>query len=209
MLVTELLRPATHAEVMAASQQEQASLWQRLPAGQAFPATVSYSSTDGGPATAYRVGISAQATCSAATDPAVAKILNQYGCLTVLRATYTDPSGTVIGTIGVIVMRSADAAQSAAAQISASKPGKLRVAAFPGTIAGQFSDSAREQSRFDYSAGPYIFGYSGGYGDGRVTSYGGDAGEVATVDLGFGLVTALESRYALPKDPCKKADIRC
>lgn len=209
MLVTELLRPATHAEVMAAADQEQSSLWQRMTAGQAFPATVSYANSVGGQVTAHRVGIASQASCTAALDPAIAAILDRYGCVTVLRATYSDASQTVLSTVGVIVMRSTDAAQSASAKISGVAKGGLRVASFPGTIAGQFTGSARESSQFQRGSGPYIFGYASGYADGRVTHYESSDGETAAVDLGIGLLSALQSSYAVPKDPCKKADIRC
>lgn len=209
MLVTELTRSATHAEVAAAALQEQASRWQRMTTSQAFPATVSYSSSAGGQETAYRVGIANQASCSAAVDPAIAKILNQYGCVTVLRATYSDASQTILGTVGVIIMRSTTAAQRATGQISAMSKGGLRVASFPGTIADRFSDSARESSRIQPPVGPYLFGYAGGFGDGRATRYEVNSGEVAAVDLGIGLITAVEQGFSVPANPCKKGDIRC
>ena len=100
-LALELTRHATKAEASAAGEQELASRWQRLSAGQIFPRTVSYPTAMGWEATASLVGIAPAASCAAAFDPAAARALARAGCVTALRATYVDTSGTVFATVSV------------------------------------------------------------------------------------------------------------
>jgi hypothetical protein len=94
-LHAELTRPATAAEAAAAGRAEIATRWQRLPAGRLFPATISYLSAGRQQTTARRVGIAPAASCAAALDPAVAAIFRARGCRAVLRASYTDSSGSL------------------------------------------------------------------------------------------------------------------
>jgi hypothetical protein len=69
LVYSELARPATHAEVTAAGQAEIASRWERLAAGQIFPAIIHYAAPSGLVTTAYRVGIAPRSSCHAATVP--------------------------------------------------------------------------------------------------------------------------------------------
>src|SRR5579859_6391899 len=62
-LTLELTRHATDAEISAATQAELGSRWQRLPAGTIFPATVSYSDSQGNSVTAARIGIAPASSC--------------------------------------------------------------------------------------------------------------------------------------------------
>jgi hypothetical protein len=150
--------------------------WRTLPAGEIFPAQVSYQL----PASALddlnnvslqaaRVGIAPQASCDGAADQAAARLLDAHGCQAVLRATYTDESATYVITVGVAVLGSAQQASTAAAAINATpgtvKPG-LESAAFGGTPAGSFGNGQR-QVTVSRAAGPYVIMYAAGYADGR------------------------------------------
>src|SRR5579875_3461745 len=93
---------------------EVASRWRDWPASRIFPATVGYQlpavlfGTGAGlPLTAHRVGVAPQAGCAAAVDPALAQVLDRRGCTAVLRSTYTDSTGSLVVTVGVVVMRGA------------------------------------------------------------------------------------------------------
>ncbi len=205
----ELTRQPTRAELAAASQADIASRWQRLPAGAIFPARVPYVTSDGARTTATRVGIAPPASCSAALDPAVAALLGR-GCRTVLRATYADQSGTLVATMGVVVM--SDAAVTARIEAG---PGPaagwsgtgVRAVAFPGTIAAAFTDPAR-QLFAQQSAGPYLVLVAAGFADGRVVPHGDATGPL--MDLAANLpgfaVTALTSTA---RPPCARKDISC
>ena len=45
-----------------------------------------------------------------------------HGCRTVLRATYTDPSGSLTVTVGIVVLPSTAAAQSAVSDLTIQPP---------------------------------------------------------------------------------------
>jgi hypothetical protein len=208
-LAMELTRHATSTEASAAAQQELATRWQRLPAGQIFPQALSYATTLGPTATASLVGIAPATTCAKGFDPAVARTLVQAGCVSVLRATYGDPSGTVFATMGIAVMRSPAAAQSAESVIQAGIQGGVQVASFPGTVTSQFTNAAREATGQQAADGRYLVFYSAGYGDGRHTSLNLNAGESAPFDLGTGLRYDLATTFSLPANPCTLKDIQC
>jgi hypothetical protein len=159
--------------------------WRTLPAGEIFPAQVSYQLSamalqDLNPVSlqAARVGIAPQATCDGATDPAAARVLDAHGCQALLRATYTDESATYVITVGVAVLGSAGQASAAVAAMNATKeadkPG-LESAAFAGTPAGSFGNGQR-QLTVSQAAGPYVVMYAAGYADGRPQVDIGDDG---------------------------------
>lgn len=151
--------------------------WRVLSAGSIFPAAVRYKAPSvlGGKAlmlTARRIGIARQASCPAATDPAVAAVLARYGCQAVLRATYADVTDTYAVTVGVAVFSAsaqASAAQQAVSGTSAANagqagpgaPGVLTVP-FGGTPAAWFTDGRRQLSA-SFSAGDYVVFYAAGY----------------------------------------------
>ena len=73
---------------------EVAGRWRTLPAGEIFPASITYQLPAGAlgasselPLRADRVGISRPATCTAASDPAAARVLAAGRCAALLRAT--------------------------------------------------------------------------------------------------------------------------
>lgn len=206
-LYAQLTRHATVAEASAAGQREVASRWLRLPAGQIFPATVSYQSTQvGGRASAHLVGIAPRTSCAAATDPAIGAILARSRCQAILRATYADSSGTLLGTFGVGVMPdAADAADT----FESLHPGPgvgVRTVSFPGTVAGSFGDAQRAEVLTQYQ-GPYIFFYAVGFADGRVTHAAG--GDSSLEDLGYGVIDSIISILTSDGSPCHDKDIRC
>jgi hypothetical protein len=206
LLVLELTRHATTAEATAAGQQELASLWQRMTIGQVFPKTVTYSTGGGDQAVATRIGIAPQSPCAAAADPKVAQALRTSGCVTMLRATYVDQSGTVLATVGIAVMTSAAGAQRVqdAIQPTEQTAGVLAVS-FPGAA---FPASAREIFGTQVG-GPYVFFYTAGYADGRSASFEEGNNETAPLDLGSGVVFGLSAAFTAPAKPCASKDITC
>jgi hypothetical protein len=154
---------------------EIAGRWRTMPAGKIFPASVTYqlpadALNAGSPLslTAHLVGIARQASCQAASDPAAAAVLSAGRCAAVLRATYADPTDSMLVTVGVAVMPAAAAARSAAGQLSARpqpRPG-VRAAGFRDTLAQTFGDQQRQLS-WATSAGPYLIMSTVGYADGR------------------------------------------
>ena len=166
--------------------------WRTTPADQLFPLTVRYhlsgfALNSATPLTlsARRIGISQQQGCRAGADPAAAAILQRFGCMSVLRATYADSAGSMLVTVGVAAMPGGPAASSAARELlaadqagqpaghiapasagSAASPPGVRAAAFAGTIAGHFADGQRQLS-WAASYGPYLLMATAGYADGR------------------------------------------
>jgi hypothetical protein len=208
LLVRELGRDATKAEVAAAVQQEVASRWQRLPAGKVFPATVSYTDSENITTTARLVGISTPASCQSALDASVARALHRLGCTVVLRATYVDASGTLVTTVGVAVLRSAGAAGDADLRLTGGTlTSGVRAVTFGGTIASGFGDQQRVVFGIEHSTGPYLFFYTGGYVDGRPDKSPDLNGDLLA--LGDSVATTVESVLTSYKNPCSMKDIKC
>jgi hypothetical protein len=205
-------RKPTPAQVAAAGQREFAVQWRWLTAGQIFPAKVGYTNALGYQANAILVGIAPQASCSAAFDAAAARVLNAAGCVTVLRATYADPSGTVLATIGLVVMRSTLAAEHAMAKLGSDDSIGLLPVSFPGTIADKFTRQARETMGSQGPTGNYDIFDTGGYADGRKTTpeqSTSTTGDTVTSDLPTGLATALSTTFSSPSNPCALREVRC
>ena len=203
----ELTRPATAAEAAAAGRAEIATRWQRLPAGQLFPATISYLSPGQQQTTALRVGIAPATSCAAALDPAAAAIFRSHGCRTMLRATYADASGSLAVTVGVAVMPSTAAAQSAVSDLII-QPGHagVRAASFPGTRVAGYGDAQRGWFHAAAGNGPYAFFYAAGFADGRRGT-----GDLTSEPqrLGSGVLSRLIAILTGGSRPCSRADIRC
>jgi len=213
-LVAMATRHPTQAQISAAGQREFAVLWQQLPAGKIFPASVGYVNSLGADTTATLVGIAPQAPCAAAVDAKAATVLAAAGCLTVLRATYTDASRTALATVGIAVMRSTHGADTMLRTLAAGGRGGLLPVSFPGTVASLFTGKARETATAQATAGPYLFLYAAGYADGRSTRLGppiGAAylGETVTTDLGAELVANLATAFQRPANPCSDRNVRC
>jgi Tfp pilus assembly protein PilV len=214
-LIAAANRHPSHAQINAAGQRELAVMWQRLSAGQIFPASVSYQSTLGSQTKATLVGIAPQAPCESAVDAKAAAVLKAAGCVTVLRATYADASQTALATIGIVVLRSPGGTGTVLHGLGAGGSGGLLPVSFPGTVASAFTSKARETYVAQGAAGPYVFLYAAGYADGRSTTLHasptsfGYLGESVTTDLGNGLANTLITTFQAPANPCKDKNISC
>jgi len=208
-------RQPSQAQIAAAGQRELAVTWQRLSAGQIFPASVKYLNTLGAETNATLVGIAPQASCASGVDTKAAAVLAAAGCQTLLRATYADASRTALATIGIAVMRSPAAAATALRTLAAGGHGGLLPLSFPGTVASAFTAKARETYTAATVSGPYLYLYAAGYADGRPTKLHasptdfGYLGETVTADLANGLVAGLIDTFQAPAKPCEDKNIRC
>jgi len=161
--------------------------WQTMPAGQIFPASVSYQLSakvlkDTVPLNldALRVSIAPQETdcAKAVTGKPAAAALRRNGCEAVLRATYVDATRSYVMTVGVAVLPNAAAATSADTGLTTSRlaaarqasvhgqlPAGVLVVRFRGAGAGRY-DYSRQISE-SFTAGPYLIMYAAGYSDSR------------------------------------------
>jgi hypothetical protein len=187
-IATQLLpRHFTASEQRQIQAWEVMRRWQTMPAGQVFPASVSYqlSATvlqDTVPLNldALRVSIAPQESdcAKAVTSAPAAAALHRNGCEAVLRATYVDATRSFVMTVGVAVLPSAAAATSADGGLATPRPavarqasaqGRLRagvvVVRFRGAGAGRYDYNRQISGSF--TAGPYLVMYAAGYSDGR------------------------------------------
>ena len=161
--------------------------WQTMPAGQIFPASVSYQLSagvlqDAAPLNldALRVSIAPQQSdcAKAVTSAAAGAVLRRNGCQAVLRATYVDATRSYVMTVGVAVLPTAAAAASAASELSQAHLAAARdavgatrlqagvlVVRFRGAAARLYDYSRQISASF--TAGPYVVMYAAGYSDSR------------------------------------------
>jgi hypothetical protein len=156
---------------------EMGKRWRVWPAGKIFPDNLPYSvpgSALGGTSAlalaAHRIGIAHQASCRAATDPSVARVLDQHGCLIMLRATYDDATQSVAVTVGVAVLPGPAAASAVLRDLpgqsgNAPRP-SVRAVPFRRTLVARFGNRQRQLS-WVRAAGPYLVFATVGYADGR------------------------------------------
>jgi hypothetical protein len=150
--------------------------WRALSAGQIFPATISYkipaqavNASDGLTLEAQRLAISPAAACDSGASGAAATVLAADHCSALLRATYLDSSGSMVATVGVVVLPDSQAASLAARALAArGQDLALAVRALPvaGTVASGFGDGQRQLSAVE-QAGPYVILSTAGFTDGR------------------------------------------
>ena len=161
--------------------------WQTMPAGQIFPASVSYQLSaqvlhDAAPLDlgALRVSIAPQESdcAKAVTSAAVGAVLRRNGCEAVLRATYVDATRSYVMTVGVAVLPTEAAAASAASSLSQARLATVRDAVGVGRLsagvrvvrfrgaAARLYDYNRQVSA-SFTAGPYVVMYAAGYSDSR------------------------------------------
>jgi hypothetical protein len=153
---------------------EAARLWRVLPAAKIFPAVVQYQppaliSGNGLSLSASRIGIARQASCRAATDPAVAAVLTRNGCEAMLRATYVDGTDSFAVTVGVAAFPGTAQAVAASLQLggpmltgAGGAPVGVRTVEFKNTPAGSFSNGRRQLSQ-QQRAATYVIFYAIGY----------------------------------------------
>jgi hypothetical protein len=206
-LARELTRTATKTEQAAALAAEIASRWQRLPAGEIFPAMLSYENSDGAAMTMTRVGIAARSSCRIGLEPSAYRQLRQFGCAAILRATYVDAGGARVVTVGIAAFPSGQAALQAQGALEASDTGRgLDALAFDGTVAGRFSNAQRGASGAQF-AGPYVLLYTAGYTDAMPGSIA--AANNQLVVMGDGVLGALEPTLTRHTSACTMKDIKC
>jgi hypothetical protein len=204
-IARELTRPPTAAELAAASKAEIARRWRQFPAGQVFPATVSYQmQADTVTEQARLTGIAPQTECGAAGG-VVASVLSKRHCTTLLRATYADASGTLLATVGVAVMPDAAAALAVTDDLAGTTQG-IRPVGFAGTVSQGFAAASALNAHAN-AAGPYVVLDVSGFADGRragVTDLSANplyfADEVAAT-----VMTGLTRKIG----PCTAVDIQC
>ena len=161
--------------------------WQTMPAGQIFPASVSYQLSaqvlqDAAPLDlgALRVSIAPQESdcAKAVTSAAAGAVLRRNGCQAVLRATYVDATRSYVMTVGVAVLPTEAAAASAASSLSPARlaavrdavgasrlSAGVRVVRFRGATARLYDYNRQVSASF--TAGPYVVMYAAGYSDSR------------------------------------------
>jgi hypothetical protein len=206
-LVREMGRAATKSEIASALATEISSRWERLPAGKIFPATVTYYNADNDKVTARLVGIVPATSCRAALTPHAFAAIRSLGCHTMLRATYTDASGTLAASIGIGVMASSSGANAASQNLSpTAATGGMHAVLIPGTVAAGISDAGLGASGID-AAGPYVLLYAVGYTDGLPGRFAQQNSEL--VSLGTGIIAAVESALTGHPAACTMKDIRC
>jgi hypothetical protein len=163
------LSPAQQQKIM---DWEVASRWRTWPAGRIFPTSAGYQlpwtlfeAKSGMTMTAHRVGIPRQSTCAAALDSRLARALGRDGCEGVLRATYTDSTGSFVATVAVVIMHGKAPAVSSLPTRHGLPPG-VRAVPFRGTLAARFGNRQRQMAGAS-AHGPYLILYTAGYADGR------------------------------------------
>jgi hypothetical protein len=191
---------------------EAAARWRTIPAGTIFPAVVRYqppAALGGGTLSlaASRIGIARQASCHAATDAAVAAVLNRNGCQAVLRATYVDKTDSYVVTVGVaafpgIAQAAAAGLELTSRALTTADGGVLgiRTVEFKNTPAASFSNEQRQISG-QQRAATYLVLYTIGYADDRprVPVAASDSYTYEEMSsLGAGVAEAVQAELAAP-----------
>ncbi|MET7466049.1 hypothetical protein, partial [Nonomuraea sp. NPDC005501] len=166
LLAENRSRPLTPAEQNRYKQEEIARRWQAWPATGVFPEEVRYQGLDSAQQYARRVGIAPETECRDGVDASVAAVLDDHGCVTMLRATYVDQTATFVFTVGVAVLKDEEARLSATEQLSQDDRVGVLPVAFPGTVTERFGTEQRQRAGW-VGAGPYIVFSTAGYADGR------------------------------------------
>ncbi|WP_344979049.1 hypothetical protein [Streptosporangium fragile] len=159
-------RPLTPAEQARYIQDDIARRWHAWPADLVFPVELQYIGLGRVQQYARRVGVAPEAPCAAGTDAAVGSVLAEYGCRTLLRATYVDQTSTFAVTVGIAVLGDEERRVAASAQLAVDDRVGVRPVAFPGTATELFGAAQRQRNGW-VAVGPYIVFSTAGYTDGR------------------------------------------
>ncbi len=194
----EQTREPTPAELSAAAAAGVAQRWERVHAGQIFPAAIRYTTDLRTKETAPRVGIDSRAACAQAVGGTLLRQAERDGCVAGLRADYTDQLAGSVYTLGVLAFPSTAMASAFYATVPlASYPAAgLRALAIPGTPAALFDDAARQASAAQL-AGPYVVLAVAGYADGRAADTDGERRD-SVFDPASQLVSAIAAPLARP-----------
>ncbi|KAB8183322.1 hypothetical protein FH608_049260 [Nonomuraea phyllanthi] len=159
-------RPLTPAERDQYQQEEIARRWQAWPSTGVFPEEVKYLGLDRAQQYARRIGIAPETECAKGVDAAVAGVLQSHGCVSMLRATYTDQTASFVITVGVAVLKDEESRVSATEELTQDDRVGVLPVAFPGTVTERFGPQQRQRTGW-VGAGPYIVFSTAGYADGR------------------------------------------
>jgi SAM-dependent methyltransferase len=176
-VVTQLMpRTFTAGQQRQITDWEYGRAWRTLPAGQIFPASITYQAPEqledsALTLTARRIGVARQSSCKAATDAAAAAVLADDGCSTMLRATYADGTDSYVVTVGVAVLPSTAQATEANDELTDATPAGgitpgVHALAFKNSPAAWFTNPRRQLTGSD-RAGTYVALYAVGYADSR------------------------------------------
>jgi hypothetical protein len=168
-----LARKPTAAQRSAASAAAVASRWRTWPAGQIFPASLSYRTALLTTETAGRIGISANPRCGAALDASLVTLATREHCQAALRADYLDQLQGVVYTVGVLAFPDAHLAAAFAARlpVASGRAVPLQALALPGTAGARFGAAAR-QGATERQDGPFVVLTASGYADGQPAGSG-------------------------------------
>lgn len=198
--------PAQRSQIVA---WEVGKRWQSWPAGRIFPASVRYTltpmafgSSEGLPLTAHRMGIARQAPCRAAATAPMARMLGQYGCKAMLRATYDDQTQTLAVTVGVAVLSSDGAAKDSVRSLpGGSQQTAVKAVRFRRTVVARFGAGQRDLS-WHQAAGPYVVLASVGFANGRPWLAKGDTyTQAEMISLASGVGRHVASELDAPPPP--------
>ncbi|MFI6643231.1 hypothetical protein [Streptomyces sp. NPDC050504] len=155
------------------------ALWHSVPVDRLFPRTLQGDGAGPGGAdrTWTRIGVAPDSVCEGALDPLLVETLQPVGCLSLLRATYTDATTTSVTTVGM-VFTEADSESMAALGTRFTEQGldertDLMPRALPakGTVAADFGDKQRASWTVKVlTKAPVVVFAVSGFADGRAVS---------------------------------------
>ncbi|GLW12907.1 hypothetical protein Misp01_80350 [Microtetraspora sp. NBRC 13810] len=150
--------------------------WRSWPATRVFPPSVPATSPSGARIRYLLAGVAREARCEDALQPEAARALARLGCVTTLRATYTDSTQTYVVTAGIAVLSAS--APSAATPVAGrlgiretgpmrERPPTVRPAPFPGGAAEGFGERQYVAGALAAGHDRYVVLTAAGYADGR------------------------------------------
>ncbi|MFI6508478.1 hypothetical protein ACIBCT_12805 [Streptosporangium sp. NPDC050855] len=159
-------RPLTAAEQARYIREDIAGRWRTWSADLVFPVELEYIGLGRVQQYARRIGLAPEVSCAAGTDAPVGSVLTEYGCRTLLRATYADQTSTFVFTVGIAVLGDEDRRIAASGQLAVDDRVGVRPVAFPGTASELFGAAQRQRNAWT-GVGPYLVFSAAGYADGR------------------------------------------
>lgn len=159
--------------------------WHAWPTAKIFPSTLPGKSPSGARVTYVLAGIAPETSCHDAFQAAAARALT--GCVTALRATYSDSTQTYVATAGIAVLTGS--AERFTDRLDADRPSTVRPVAFPGA-AEMFGEPQYITGAMAASDERYVVLTAAGYSDGRAYRSGGKA-EPRLTGVARQLATAL------------------
>lgn len=158
--------------------------WHSAPVDELFPRTLRGDGPGGAPRTWTRIAVAPDSSCGGAFDPLLDKALSPVGCKRLLRATYTDATGTGVTTVGLLVTKAGPEAMRELGERFADEGLDERADLMPrpyaakGTAAAEFGDAQRASWRIRIlTDAPAVVYTVSGFADGRKVTDPQPAGE--------------------------------